>query len=613
MLHPNLKNGLLPSWRSVYKDASTQISRALDNIIRLSALERRLVVSEVLNTLRLEYMSMKSSTPDIHTVTAMQSQLKLLPKEWVCGVFDKGIVALWGGCQQFFFPRFYATFFQSPRRFTHLTECDTKVDCNVQLSSFIAHAGRRFFLGGKQPPVAELDPTVSLRAKNGLSAANATRLELRLRPITAECSALITKCITRTEKALRQYTKPKNAARTTLKQLTRGLKGPCKSAKHGTTGNDGDANTRPRLKPLPCPDCQLLVKWKSDENATPPVIKGREVLTCALHPLKPATSLCGRALTLFWKEVVSVLGPREIISMSSLLHCVRDWTNTCDKSETWDWVEYDIREMFLELPRNEILNALVQLQVKVRTTIGPIHFFLSKDANRKLDHMARGQPSHFTRLAFHDVLHIALYDLQLNDLFLCLISVMSQNTGIPIGGPMSAQLASLTLIYKEIVHPLPWGLQHAMWVRYRDNFLFVMRCLPGVNLPVLHESYRQELEILTGMQITLEQVGTTIRFLECQLSDPASAHPITLPDFLAVDEKPSSPSYVRKLIDGGAVNWPSMVASLVPNMVKKGFHYRLARVSLEMNLQRVYDFLRTKYGAVASWTSLFRQHKNKWS
>ena len=191
-------------------------------------------------------------------------------------VFDKGIVALWRGCRQFFFPRFYATFFQSPRRFTHLTECDTKVDSSVQLSSFIAYAGRRFFLGGKQPPVAELDPTLSLRAKNGLSTAHTTRLELRLRPITAECNALITKCIVRTERALRQHTKPKNAARTTLRQLTRGLKGKCKSASHSATGDDGDTSKRPRLKPLPCPDRQLLVKWKSDEHATPPVTKGRD-------------------------------------------------------------------------------------------------------------------------------------------------------------------------------------------------------------------------------------------------------------------------------------------------------------------------------------------------
>ena len=78
--------------------------------------------------------------------------------------------------------------------------------------------------------------------------------------------------------------------------------------------------------------------------------------------------------------------------------------------------------------------------------------------------MSRNQQAHFTRITFHDVLHVVLYDLQLNDPFLCLTSVLSQNTGIPIGGPMSAQMASPTLIYREVVWPLPWGLQHTLWV-----------------------------------------------------------------------------------------------------------------------------------------------------
>ena len=93
-----------------------------------------------------------------------------------------------------------------------------------------------------------------------------------------------------------------------------------------------------------------------------------------------------------------------------------------------------------------------------------------------------------------------------------------------------------------------------------------------------------------SMQIMLKKVGTSIFFLECQLSSPMSSHPIALPDFV-VEAKPSPPSYVRKLIDGGALNLPSMVSSLIPNMVKKDFHYRLSRATLDLNLKRVYDFL----------------------
>ena len=325
--------------------------------------------------------------------------------------------------------------------------------------------------------------------------------------------------------------------------------------------------------------------------------------------------MCGRALTLLWKEVVSVLAPREIISMSDLLHRVRSWTQQADPGAKWEWVEYDIKEMFPEIPRHEILNALTGLKSMLagkRRTRGPLNFFMSRDRNRKLDNMTGGAACHFLRLTFHDALHVVLYDLQLNDLFLCLTSVLSQNTGIPIGGPMSAQLASLTLIYRELVQPLPWGLQHTMWVRYRDNFLFMMLCMPGVNQNVVLESYRQELEILTSMQITLEQSGQSLQFLECQLENPHGPHPITLPNFLHQEEKPSSPAYVKKLIDGEALNWPTMVASLVPNMVKKAFHYRLNHSSLRLNLNRLSEFFMCKYGAKPAWSDLLRSHTRKW-
>ena len=115
---------------------------------------------------------------------------------------------------------------------------------------------------------------------------------------------------------------------------------------------------------------------------------------------------------------------------------------------------------------------------------------------------------------------------------------------------MSAQLASRTLIYRELVQPLRWGLQHSMWIRYHDNVLFLMKKLPGPNLGVSYEEYRQELKILTSMQITVEQVGNTIRFVECQLSHPLSQHSTALPEFLMLQEKPSSPPYIRKLKDG---------------------------------------------------------------
>ena len=89
----------------------------------------------------------------------------------MCGVFDKGIVALWGACKNFFYPRVFNAMLNSPKHFTPLVECDTKVQSSVQLSTFLVCRGRRYFLGCKQPPLAPLDLALSNGATAGLAQA----------------------------------------------------------------------------------------------------------------------------------------------------------------------------------------------------------------------------------------------------------------------------------------------------------------------------------------------------------------------------------------------------------------------------------------------------------
>ena len=86
--------------------------------------------------------------------------------------------------------------------------------------------------------------------------------------------------------------------------------------------------------------------------------------------------------------------------------------------------------------------------------------------------------------------------------------VLWENTGIPVGGPMSAQLASLTLMHREVVQPLPWGLQQALWIRSRDNFLFMLK-LTGHRIAVylrvpnvrVH-SHGKHIEVDSWVQLT---------------------------------------------------------------------------------------------------------------
>ena len=72
--------------------------------------------------------------------------------------------------------------------------------------------------------------------------------------------------------------------------------------------------------------------------------------------------------------------------------------------------------------------------------------------------MDKGDRQFFWQFMFVDLLLFVSSDLHLNDMFLNLSSLTRQNTGIPIGGSLSAQLASLVLIYWELRSPLPESL-----------------------------------------------------------------------------------------------------------------------------------------------------------
>ena len=99
-----------------------------------------------------------------------------------------------------------------------------------------------------------------------------------------------------------------------------------------------------------------------------------------------------------------------------------------------------------------------------------IYFYLSKDGCRQMDTTVSSPRATRWHFSFSDLVHFVSFDTNMGDLFVFLSSVMAQNTGIPIGGSCSAQIASLVLIFRELRSPLPHILSDAMWIRYRDNF-----------------------------------------------------------------------------------------------------------------------------------------------
>ena len=198
------------------------------------------------------------------------------------------------------------------------------------------------------------------------------------------------------------------------------------------------------------------------------------------------------------------------------------------------------------------------------------------------------------------------------EIFFFLTSVMAQNTGIPMGVLCSAQLASIVLIFRDLRTPLPHILSDAMWIRYRDNFLFLILQYPD-------ESQNQRLitdlqcavSSMMSMQITVEHRAPALKFLQCSLSEPRGPSPIGLPDFVSMTIAETVPQ-TRKLMDPTAPTVQCMLNSLIHNWTCNALHYRLTPQQATTNLGYLHRLFTQVGYAPTMWRPLFRNQALKW-
>ena len=195
-------------------------------------------------------------------------------------------------------------------------------------------------------------------------------------------------------------------------------------------------------------------------------MKAKEVLTQVKHPYKSLSRLKRRCLSLLWKHAMPILQSAEIRAITDILHPVRKWLSLLAVPRCrYKWIEFGIKRMFPNIHREEILPALCGLHQQVaerKTTRGTLRFFISKDGNRKLDNCSKSSKEFFHGFTFSNVVCYVLFDTFVSDCFLNLSSIVSKNTGIPIGGSCSPQLASLVLIHGRKTKPLRrWTMEPA--------------------------------------------------------------------------------------------------------------------------------------------------------
>ena len=163
-------------------------------------------------------------------------------------------------------------------------------------------------------------------------------------------------------------------------------------------------------------------------------------------------------------------------------------------------MELDIKDMFPSINKTALREALTYIYKKfilfrnkrVRTEI----IFSIHKKYRALDEMRSSLHKEFYQFSWSEVLISVLWDLQCNNMFYCRDKLFFQMKGVPIGGPMSAQLASLYCIACEYVQ-LSKGLHTISFykiIRFRDNIILFL----------LHDVSYQEMLIHLSMVYKLQ-------------------------------------------------------------------------------------------------------------
>ena len=116
--------------------------------------------------------------------------------------------------------------------------------------------------------------------------------------------------------------------------------------------------------------------------------------------------------------------------------------------------EQDMVDMFRALPKDEVPKAFEwgagRLRHRLRSA--QTFFSLSKDGEKKFDHIGKSTVKMFLVTTIDMLRRFVKYDIRDNNLFLLDQIVLQQgSSGVPIGGFLSAQLAELWALWKEVL------------------------------------------------------------------------------------------------------------------------------------------------------------------
>ena len=207
----------------------------------------------------------------------------------------------------------------------------------------------------------------------------------------------------------------------------------------------------PSVPPLFTLSIFSILKWKTDELTTA-ALRFRDIVSFKGHPLQSYSRVMSRCLQLLVNALIEqsegfgfacMPGVRDQLVAACRLGAIPEHTHL---------VEEDMADMFWEIPLEQVVLslewALANLAKKRCST--SLTFAVS-NADEHLDHIGSAASNAFLNLTQDMVTRFLRFDTYDNVLFVAGPVILRQGLrGVPIGGFISAQLAEIWAIWREV-------------------------------------------------------------------------------------------------------------------------------------------------------------------
>ena len=202
--------------------------------------------------------------------------------------------------------------------------------------------------------------------------------------------------------------------------------------------------------------------------------------------------------------------------------------------------------------------------------------------SKKLDtHGTAANQSAYSYVSIDLLRDYLMFELQGNNLFWAGSWVLTKTHGIPMGGKISAQLASLYLMTREMI-ALDVSLFGSRVLRtcYRDNIYFFGG--PGSVYPHLH-SRRETLSTVYDIAVTFEQAGSPVDLLEVRVRMLAKGLSVTLRP-KACDILNGLLTNILRWPDAFSTNTNFVLQSMISAVIGKCRFWKISRKDVANNI-----------------------------